>query len=108
MDQVIARGGTEGDTSESSKESLGDEEIEEGHVGMVLFNSSQIPDPIDPSPTSTSTPLDENLFSDLTLTSPFRQSPPPRLPLQHRRFRCCPRSHLGPDRSRGGRRRAAS
>ncbi|KAK9087636.1 hypothetical protein Syun_030030 [Stephania yunnanensis] len=33
---------------------------------MVLFNSSQIPNPIDPSPTSTSTPLDENLFSDLT------------------------------------------
>ncbi|KAK9095551.1 hypothetical protein Scep_027020 [Stephania cephalantha] len=31
--------------------------------GMVLFNSSQIPDPIDTSPTSTSTPLDENLFS---------------------------------------------
>ncbi|KAK9135509.1 hypothetical protein Syun_014839 [Stephania yunnanensis] len=44
--------------------------------GMVLFNSSQIPDPIDPSPTSTSTPLDENLFSDLTLTSPSPQSPP--------------------------------
>ncbi|KAK9109606.1 hypothetical protein Sjap_017666 [Stephania japonica] len=50
--------------------------------GMVLFNSSQTPDPIDPSPTptptptrppsppSTTTPLDENLFSDLTLTSP--------------------------------------
>ncbi|KAK9136254.1 hypothetical protein Syun_015584 [Stephania yunnanensis] len=43
---------------------------------MVLFNSSQIPDPIDPSPTSSSTPLDENLFSDLTLTSPSPQSPP--------------------------------
>ncbi|KAK9121166.1 hypothetical protein Syun_018783 [Stephania yunnanensis] len=45
-------------------------------IGMVIFNSSQIPDPIDPSPTSTSTPLDENLFSDLALTSPSPQSPP--------------------------------
>ncbi|KAK9134672.1 hypothetical protein Syun_014002 [Stephania yunnanensis] len=49
-----------------------------GHL-QFLSNS----DPIDPSPTSTSTPLDENLFSDLTLTSPSPQSP-----LRHTCRRC--------------------
>ncbi|KAK9105121.1 hypothetical protein Scep_021965 [Stephania cephalantha] len=73
--------------------------------GMVFFNSSQIPDPIDPSPTSTSTPLDENLFSDLTLTSPSPQSPlATPAAAAHRRLRRRPKSHLGPERSRGGRR----
>uniref|UniRef100_A0A5B6ZA76 UVR domain-containing protein n=1 Tax=Davidia involucrata TaxID=16924 RepID=A0A5B6ZA76_DAVIN len=69
----------------ASVEELGKDEMDSLFEGMVLFNPSQMADdhhhqPINHSPThdassSASQPLDENLFSDLTLIAPLQTLP---------------------------------